>query len=263
MDLKYVTFTGLDEGLCSEEGIARVRSLSERYPFVEWGILYSDNRAGRGGRYPSKWAIDRFTDALGGLVNLSLHLCGDSVFDALYRRGPAHELALVFMSRPRTRIQLNFRLPTDPIEGARLLARLGDFIGRSRVPVITQYNEHNRNVVAGPGHHHVLFDASGGKGETPDEYQEPTPGRLCGYAGGLGPGNILREVPRIVSVAREAEVWIDMESGVRDRVDRMSLAKVEAVLQGLSSFCPHDIRLPAEYISFRCHVHRHIGGGSH
>ncbi|MEI7997808.1 MAG: hypothetical protein WCH01_23235, partial [Methylococcaceae bacterium] len=49
LNLKFCTLTGVDE----KTSLMQIAELSERFPFVEWGFLYSPKRQGNPGRYPS------------------------------------------------------------------------------------------------------------------------------------------------------------------------------------------------------------------
>ena len=62
------------------------------------------------------------------------------------------------------------------------------------------------------GYYQELFDTSGGKGLHPIAFPE-YPGHFCGYAGGIGPRNVLHTLDAIN--APSDNYWIDMESGVR------------------------------------------------
>ena len=77
-----------------------------------------------------------------------------------------------------------------------------------------------------------LYDLSGGAGIVPDSWPVQVPGIYSGYAGGLGPGNVLAEVERINKSAREDGLaWIDMETKVRTPDDsRLDCGAVERVL---------------------------------
>ncbi|CAK0802614.1 unnamed protein product, partial [Prorocentrum cordatum] len=78
----------------------------------------------------------------------------------------------------------------------------------------------------------ALLDASCGRGVAPEVQSLPVAGAHCGYAGGMGPETIDRQL-REIAVVLEGHpdtVWIDMESGVRTRgadgSDVFDLAKV-------------------------------------
>lgn len=77
--------------------------------------------------------------------------------------------------------------------------------------------------------HRVLFDASGGRGVETQVWPK-SDGLNCGYAGGLNPTNLRENIFRIFDAAEDQEVWIDVESGVRDGHDCLDLGKVAAFL---------------------------------
>ena len=80
-----------------------------------------------------------------------------------------------------------------------------------------------------------LFDSSGGRGvvekswpKIPHHEYGPI---WCGYAGGLGPDNIKEELQKIEEAVGEAEIWIDMETKLRNKKDQFDLNLCEQVLQ--------------------------------
>jgi phosphoribosylanthranilate isomerase len=80
-----------------------------------------------------------------------------------------------------------------------------------------------------------LFDTSGGAGVLPNRWPGAWPGRYCGYAGGLGPDNVVEQLTRIRIAANEGErFWIDMERRVRsDDDEQFDLDKVRTVLEAV------------------------------
>lgn len=54
-----------------------------------------------------------------------------------------------------------------------------------------------------------------------------------GYAGGIGPDNVLEVLGDILLAngIMDRPTWIDMETGVRDEHDRFDLARVQRVLE--------------------------------
>jgi phosphoribosylanthranilate isomerase len=99
---------------------------------------------------------------------------------------------------------------------------------------ITQHNKSNadvyKQIVA--LNHEVLFDASGGRGILGD-WHSPIPGKICGYAGGLGPDNVLQELEKISAICNKP-FWIDMEGKLRTD-DKFDLTKCVAVLDQIDS----------------------------
>ncbi|MGY3581931.1 hypothetical protein ACVIGB_001146 [Bradyrhizobium sp. USDA 4341] len=201
MKPEFITFTGADD----ETSVAGMRDLSASYP-IEWGILFSPQRQGNEPRYPSQAAIARFE--VSGL-RLAAHLCGGHavrIMDLVTPNVPA-DLALF------SRIQVNHSNP-DPERIAEFSARCGKrCIAQSRS---LEFSKDDRV--------DWLFDASGGRGVSP-LFWPKHPGRPVGYAGGLGPDNV---VAALEAIGAEGSYWVDMESRVREG-DRFGLNLVEKV----------------------------------
>lgn len=216
-----VTITGADDDVDP----AALEDLSREFPFVEWGILRSTKREGTP-RYPSrKWvrAVLRLAD----INRISLHLCGEDARQA--QRGIFNSVVQLF-----NRIQINgYKLADGPIglkQGASQLAH--------GVTLILPFNDEANAVSVAtdaatiPGAE-ILFDPSGGRGVEP--FRWATAPALVrgvvdvrmGYAGGIGPDNVV-DVLRDIGPVRPT--WIDMESGVRTD-DKFDLAKVRRVLE--------------------------------
>lgn len=215
----FVTLTGADD-LTDPKELAR---LSEKYPFVEWAILSTPNRAGTG-RYPTNEWVERFRAECPN-VNRSLHLCGVDV-DAFIAGDPAIMRKLAWFDR----VQLNFnqrRSPKDLAVIARRAQELPQYF-------VIQHNSANEAACSelskDTSNVHILFDASGGRGVSPDQWQAPFKGVFCGYAGGLGPDNVAAELVLIQGVVGDKSYWIDMEGKLRDADDRFSILACEAVL---------------------------------
>lgn len=231
-----ITFTGIDE-TCSVEDLSALLAVDSR---IELGILYSDTRAGAG-RYPHPGWIretaDRITRTLGH-GRVALHICGSAV-----RRLLAGELLHPDLSvlGKFERIQLNGRISEDKAGSLRKF--VWDLYGAR---VITQF-DHNPSLHSlldlADSHrcpdgvwrttHEVLFDASGGRGLERSEWPKHLGDWTCGYAGGLGPDNLQRELPRIAAAAGSFPYWIDMESKLRDEDDRFSLPLARQALEAV------------------------------
>lgn len=216
-----VTITGADDDVDP----AALEDLSREFPFVEWGILRSTKREGTP-RYPSrKWvrAVLRLAD----INRISLHLCGEDARQA--QRGIFNSVVQLF-----NRIQINgYKLADGPIglkQGASQLAH--------GVTLILPFNDEANAVSVAtdaatiPGAE-ILFDPSGGRGVEPFRWAT-APARVrgvvdvrMGYAGGIGPDNVVDVLRNIGPVL---PTWIDMESGVRTD-DKFDLAKVRRVLE--------------------------------
>lgn len=234
MELTYCTLTGVD----SRTDLDAIATLSAEYPIVEWGLLYSPKRQGLPGRYPSVVMLQRLLLELPADIRLALHVCGSGVPDLLADADAVVcELADMVEARGG-RIQLNFNhssgdVAIDALE--RFLQR------RPHLRVITQRNAANAGVweaLSDCENHSILFDASGGRGVSPDVWPAPLHPARCGYAGGLSPENLLTQLQGIEAVAGNATTWIDMEGSLRlrDEIgdDWFNLARARAVLHQLA-----------------------------
>lgn len=127
-------------------------------------------------------------------------------------------------------MQLNFNQSRDALDLDALAALL------QRYPTLTfivQENTGNSGVSGRLAAHlnfAVLFDSSGGMGVECDAWPSPLPGIQCGYAGGLGPDNLAKEVPRIRVACAGRSHWIDMEGKLRAEGDVFDLGRAEASL---------------------------------
>lgn len=235
MKLKYVTLTGADNTVQPEKLV----ELSLKYPFVEWAILFSQNKTGQP-RYPTLDWVDALIDYSRDYpdMHFSAHLCGKWVENAMqgeitFFRKTDYDLRF-------KRVQLN--MGTDRLKRSLTCQ-----------PLLDAVNYCQKDVILGGNYRHIkvdsafflktgflpLFDASGGRGvETKDWptpfYDEEGNAILCGYAGGLGPDNVATELPRIEEEVGVNWCWIDMETKLRTvkgGKDMFDLEKCEAVLQ--------------------------------
>lgn len=222
MKIKYVTLTGADDSVEPKD----MAILSDKFKFVEWGILFSQSKSGVT-RYPSNdWVLK----LLNNNFNLAAHLCGKWVDDALNGE-------ITFLNNSRmhcfNRIQLN--MGKDRLQLAMTSNGLKQAVAKVNKPVIFGGNYKYINVTSDffillyP-----LFDCSGGRGILND-WSKPFIDKdgkalFCGYAGGLGPENIAEELKKIDNIVGDATIWIDMESKLRTD-NRFDLDKCEQVLQ--------------------------------
>lgn len=223
--LTHVTLTGVDENT----DLVRVAGLSLDYPLVEWGFLYSPKRQGLGGRYPSVKLLREAFQKLPPHVRVALHVCGAGVPGLLSGEEEVTQLVNAVNARSG-RVQLNFNQSRDALDLNALAALL------QRYPTLTfivQENAGNSGVsgrLAAHPNFAVLFDSSGGMGVECDAWPSPLPGIQCGHAGGLGPDNIAKELPRIRAACAGRSHWIDMEGKQRTEGDVFDLGRAEASL---------------------------------
>src|SRR6202008_3657964 len=236
-----VTITGAD----SRIDIDHLMFLSEKYRFVEWGILFSPSRQGSS-RYPNMlWVEDLILRTMSNSQrrkiqpNLSAHLCGD--YTREYITTGRMDMAFanlrdVMFGKTFSRFQLNFNSNKYPVckEFYESLERMG-------TTIILQHNQanhdmcekviteiKNRNI-------HFLYDGSGGRGVAPDQWKTPVKNHFTGYAGGLNPDNLEEQLIKINEVVGDGEIWIDAETGLRTD-EELDLKKVIKFLEIASKY---------------------------
>lgn len=222
--LDRVTITGADDNTSVKE----MAALSAEFPFVEWGILVSKKREGTR-RYPgSDWhgllwneSSDQYES--GNRMKFSMHVCGSWARQIFAGETNWSELPLT--KYLATRIQIN-GTPGTSSTGKSLAA------WKTLKQYIVQYPRAHDFIAGGRvcGFDMVpLFDESGGEGIVRESWPPPVDGAYCGYAGGIGPDNVVDVVGKINSACK-SPFWIDMEGRVRTD-DSLDMDKVRTVLE--------------------------------
>lgn len=232
MNLTRVSITGADDKTNPE----KLLELSQQYPFVEWAILFSENKEGTQ-RYPSKAWREQFY-AVAPNVQRAAHLCGAPKLKAFGDVDSALKEELSHYQR----LQLNFNSKhLKPVIFDALVqqvkAKTFTYKDGTPIEVITQYNGANTQIhhQFRGDNHVVLFDASGGHGVALSDVPQPLEGIRCGYAGGLSPENLRNILENLKLAVGDAPIWIDMESGIRTD-NEFDLDKVHSVLQQVQDF---------------------------
>lgn len=261
MQLKRVTITGADEAVTPEQ----LGVLTDKYPLVEWAILFSQNKQGSG-RYPGKeWTtkLQAYWDDRDDLP-LAAHMCGrwttefvkgeftfgKQEFDS-YGRLQVNMTDDTFMSldfqklldvyKAGCGIEIDFA-PSIILQTKRAFQRhewLALINKNLRDCYTYTYTFKEDEGPKGPEdlfQFQLLYDVSGGKGIQPKKWHPPVEGVRCGYAGGIGPDNVVEILKKIGDVAGETPFWIDMETKVRDDADKFDIVKVESVLEQVHTY---------------------------
>lgn len=215
--LKFCTFTGVDESTNLKDLI----ELQREYPFVEWGILFSEKLAGQSVRYPETVFIHHFLRS--NVNNKALHLCG-SIARKIF------EIDEFYFNVEDIRLQINVNNRKTPLNKSQIQNTINKL---SNTKIIIQNNDANSDIVN--LFKNNLFDKSGGEGKSPDNWPNYINGVFCGYAGGLGPDNIIVELPQIEKAANNNDYWIDMENNIRTN-DLLDLNKCEYVLSKIKKY---------------------------
>lgn len=245
MKINRITLTGADD----KTDINKLSELSKKYPFVEWGILYSKNN--NRPRYPSYEWIKKLEEA--NLPLLSAHLCGEFSREIMQYGNENFFDNSDNCSGMYKRIQINYNF----LKSSFNLDNLWKIVEKMwAFAFIVQNNKSNNETIKKIleimifENIHVLHDASGGRGREIQEIPEPF-NVYTGYSGGLNPDNI-EEVCKKVSALKsintsettlanfkEPEAWLDMESGIRTN-DIFDLDKVEKVLEITSKYISYS-----------------------
>lgn len=208
-------------------------SVARDYPFVEFGILLSKKQQGNK-RYPSRnWLEELYILwRQEGLV-LSGHLCGRWVRD-LCIGIPSFFEDFGYIWKMFGRFQLNFHAESHRVDDKKFSEILRKYLASK--PIIFQMDGANEKIFYSLKSRQgiqafPLFDLSGGTGLLPKEWPKQQPNQYCGYAGGLSPDNLQREMKRISKVATGL-IWIDAETLLRSENDMVfNLGKVRHFLE--------------------------------
>lgn len=231
MKIDRVTITGADDST----DIQWMLAMQERYPFVEWGILVSQTQMG-GHRFPSSYWLVSLLEIQDRLKS-SIHVCGRWVRDVCDGDW-SHLVASVgpVMNKAQ-RIQLNFHAYAHKLDDEFFKAAKTESSDNGW-QLIFQIDGVNDSLLAQARENRLdavpLYDLSGGAGVLPSQWPKQSEGVYTGYAGGLGPKNVIEQVEKIKSVAN-GRIWIDMETRVRTEDDsKLSEGLVESVLEQCS-----------------------------
>ena len=118
------------------------------------------------------------------------------------------------------RIQLNMSQNTaDNIDVNAMRGVLYDF---RHTEFILQYNDKTKDAVEKlhktGAKFSLLFDASGGNGISPENWQKPIyENHPMGYSGGISPTNVMQNLDKIKSVVGDDIVWIDAEGKLKSQ----------------------------------------------
>jgi phosphoribosylanthranilate isomerase len=235
MKIIKMTATGADNSVSPKS----LLELSERYPFVEWGILFSKNKE-NSLRYSSLSWIKDFCEIIKDKkVNTSGHICGSYCRELLLGKENIF-LERSFILNAFQRFQLNFNAAFSKIDYLNFPLLLKKYNLRDIIFILQMNSDKSYgvlDVVRKQVKVNVFFDKSGGKGFVPFAWPTLIDGVLCGYAGGLGPNNIEEELKKIENVVGNNEIWIDMESGVRSEDNlTFDLNKVEFCLNAVKKY---------------------------
>lgn len=233
MKLEKITFSGVD---CNTH-LPTLQAMATQYPKLELGILLSKSRSGKDNKYPDFTTIKMITEMI-PKEQLSLHLCGkvckSLLVDGLSKFPIKIENGWIDfpLVKKFARVQLNFDyndVPDIDFIGLKNILFNHEIIiqlhGRngSCIPMLKEFNAN----ISG------LVDTSKGTGLSVIWKKPCFRGVKCGYAGGLGPGNLKKKLKQLDSILERDEVtWVDMETNIRNNnwfcLDRVNQCLKEA-----------------------------------
>ena len=228
--LGLVTLTGIDERTDPDEII----ELKQEYPFLEFGVLISEDRTGKENRYPRLETLKKYD---GKELDLSLHVCGSMARNVAHNADwrPLYEMAQEYWHM-FNRIQLNISNIASLNKGKGFSKEI-KFIKHKRFIIQISpdssaiYNFYKKRTnVAG------FQDGSGGLGISPDAWL-PSDEPFFGYGGGLGPDNVEREIQKIMEINKNP-FWIDMEAKLRTD-DWLDIKKCRRVAEICACYVIH------------------------
>ena len=221
--LEIITFTGVDE----RTDLKALAQISEQYPQAEFAVLIGSQTAGQNQIFPPFRTVHAFRQLTG--VRTALHLCGQYARQVSGEERWNHSLQLLCNDFGRVQVNLHgdhlkperVRIRNGAIRRLAILTGIKSVILQHRGPWDTVPLQHPRV--------EYLFDLSEGSGqESFSQWPEPPEGRRAGYAGGLGPHNILQAMD-FVDKHPAARLWLDMERNVRTPDYWFDLDKVAEV----------------------------------
>jgi hypothetical protein len=235
MIVHTLTITGADDST----DINRMVELSDKYhPFLEWGILVSPTRVGA--RYPGEVWKQKLMKACEEheTLRISTHLCGGYV-DRFCNRDFS-----VFQEVPHSQFyQINLgQRPCD-------FEVFHECDSRKRL--IIQTCAANRERFDLQGYHpeySYLYDSSGGRGVAPKSWPAPPTDGIkqhiaVGYAGGLAPETIVKQLEDIEAVVGHRYIWVDTESKVRYNTPEGSVLDFDKVQGMIDAVYPYYNRI--------------------
>lgn len=229
--LPTLTFTGADGSIDPRELV----TLSQQYPFIEWGLNFSKTKGGTP-RYPSvHWLRVLKSEMVKQPkpIALSAHLGG------LW----AHELLTGF-SQPEDylgefwnlfdRIQVNTDEIPDNYNERCLKAFRRNAEKEFILPDLYPQSTLIPFLVSRVANVAVIYPI--GELHTPLPYRIPIGRNRCGFMGGLTPRNLLAQLGRIETTVKRGEYWIDLETTIRvERGNRFSAEAVKACIELFAS----------------------------
>jgi len=226
IQLRCLGFCGADDSV--EPSL--LAAISAQHPWVEWGVLCREDKAGLP-RYASSAWLERLGEVNANrTMRLAAHLCSCRVDELL--RGEKGFVARLHDEVGFRRVQINATaangcdvslFETDALADACVTKLRSVCEALPHIEFIVQRNKLTRPLwerllCEPPANMSMLFDDSMGLGVSTTSWPAPPPSGSAlrfGYAGGLSPTNLAAQLELIEATAPGRSLWVDMESSLR------------------------------------------------
>ena len=234
MSFLGVTFFGVDE----TADVERLKEIRSHYFTVEWGVGLAVERQDREAGFPGVDWIGKLAPEL----NLSAQLSGKGA--SAFLKGDDTDLMTKYgkVWSLFRRIQINSTDGIDRVDFPGLTQLIAKNPDKQIILRIRDRNLEVADALVAQGLScSTLFHES----EILEPVQKKWPKGLkrfagCGYAGGLGPDNIYKQLTPILNAAQSAERWwVEIDSCLRGKEhdpDVFSLASCKRTIREVDSF---------------------------
>lgn len=239
MELKFITCSGPNE----TTSVPELLKLTDEFPRAEIGVQVSD-RKGPSGTPRYEWIHTLWKEATQRRVSINAALHVNLRWVENFGQGIIAPELTEFLGLEDEnghpffqRVQLNFKIGREKEPDIdRLEAAIRHF---PKHRFILSYNESNRRLITEMYVRAVkfdcLFDESFGAGIVPESRKEPAfIDVMQGYAGGITPENVERELGKIAAVNERdfctGGVYIDAHKGLEDEYTHFDINKCRTYL---------------------------------
>jgi len=227
--------------------------IANAYPFVEFGVLFRPDKEGEP-RYASKEWVDKLSSvvvAAGGSMKLAAHLCGARVNEVL----SGDDAFLSTLSKIGfQRVQIN-ATAVNGVDTSNLAGQVSTVAKMTsdhpELEFILQQNEETKPLWQGllqldtfgggvgllPGNVSMLVDESKGTGVLASSWPKAPEGYKIGYAGGIGPDNIVSVLEGVIQASQGKDIWIDMESSLRSTKNGQDVFDLDKCYSVIDATC--------------------------
>lgn len=264
-DVPYLTalgFCGADDSVHPHQ----LALISQAFPLTEFGVLFRPDREGTP-RYASPAWVERLgataasMRAAGHTMKLAGHLCGSRVNDLFENRGGDFLQYLIHAGFQRVQINATSVNGVDTTRLAEAVPVLWRTMQEFRqLEFILQKNLETQPLWKGVeemminesfSNVSMLLDESKGTGVLSSSWPAPSTSCSTGYAGGIGPINVvavLEDITKAVQAGNSKSFWIDMESSLRSMKNGDDVFDLDKCFQVIDATCSLQLMERPNYL---------------